>query len=191
MFQEMYKIIPEGELGIAKIKHRTPSKLDCLRSAYHGQTLEKRPLATLTVNGVLMMSDGYEEHRSNSEVVWRSKGKVLIAGLGIGMVLTEILKRKEVQSVLVIEKYQDVIDLVVHHLPSKKLSWICADIFDWKPDKGEKFDTIYFDIWPNICTDNLIEIAKLHQRFKFYKAKDGWMGSWNQDLLRWHKQQGR
>ena len=85
---------------------------------------------------------------------------------------------KDIQKRLV-EKYQDVIALVAPHHEHAKLTCICADIFNWKPPKNTKYDTIYFDIWNNVCTDNLPEIATLHQRFKYYKAKNGWMGSWN------------
>jgi spermidine synthase len=191
MFSQMVDIIPESQIGIARIQHRTPDKLACMRAAFHGETLEQRPLATLFVNGVMMMSDGYEEHRSNSTFVWKAKGKVLIAGLGIGMVLDAILKKKEVDQIVVVEKYQDVIDLVSPYFNTPKWSWICADIFNWKPAKGEKFDTIYFDIWSDICTNNLKEISTLHQRFKNYKAKEGWMGSWNCELLKYYKSKGR
>jgi len=188
MFSEMASLIPEGQIGVAKIQHRTPSGLDVVRARIHGEYLEERTLATLFVNGRMMMSDGPEEHRSNYRVVNKSKGSVLIAGLGIGMILDAILKKPEVSAVTVIEKYQDVIDLVSPFLKHSKLTIECADIFEWKPAKGWKFDTVYFDIWPDICVDNLEEISKLHQRFKFYKAKGGWMGSWNHEYLKYKNQ---
>lgn len=191
MFAEMAKIIPEGRCGLAQIKHRTPNKSDIFIAKIHGKILEERLLATLFVDGKMVMSDSSEEHRSNSYFVYKAKGKVLIAGLGIGMVLNAILIKKKVQSVWVIEKYQDVINLVAPYIRHTKLKIECADIFEWKPPSGFKFDTIYFDIWADICTDNLSEIAKLHKRFKSYKSKDGWMGSWNQELLRYYKRQGR
>ena len=36
-----------------------------------------------------------------------------------------------------------------------------ADIFEWKPARGVKFDTLYWDIWPTICVSNLKDMAKL------------------------------
>lgn len=191
MFSQMASIIPEGEKGIARISHRTPSKLDCMRAAWTREILEERTLATLFVAGEMMMSDGAMEHRSNYEVVFKAHGRVLIGGLGIGMVLDAILKRERVDFVTIVEKYQDVIDLVAPHFQDLRITFVCSDIFGYKPVKGEKFDTIYFDIWPDVRTDNLVSIAALHQRFKSYKAKGGWMGSWNQDLLRYYKSQGR
>lgn len=187
LFPEMAKIVPEGVIGCAEIKHRTPDKFAIMREAIQGRMLSERPLATLFVNGGVMMSDGDEEHRSNSFVVYKAHGDVLIAGLGIGMVLVPILKKKEVRSVTVIEKYAEVTAPVAPHVGSPKLKIIVADIFDWKPPKGTRYDCIYFDIWPDICEDNLKEIALLHQRFKGYKTKSGWMGSWNHEYLKYKR----
>ena len=97
------------------------------------------------------------------------------------MILTEILEKKEVESVTVIEKYNDVISLVAPSFNSPKLKIINADIMNWKPEKGEVYDTIYFDIWPDICVDNLEEIKTLHLRGRYWKNKNNphvWMGSW-------------
>lgn len=187
----MATVLPECEKGIARIEHRTPSKFDCMRAAWHGQTLFEETMASLFVRDTLMMSDGPEEKRTNWEFVYKAKGSVFIAGLGIGMVLAEILKKKEVVSVTIVEKYQDVVDLVLPHFKDARVTCIVSDIFDYRPEKGTKYDTIYFDIWPDICTDNLEDIATLHQRFKHYKAAGGWMGSWNQDYLRHLKRNGR
>lgn len=96
----------------------------------------------------------------------------------MGMILHPILDKENVRTVTVIEKEPDVIALIQPSLPSPKLAIIQADIFLWKPPKGAKYDMIYFDIWPDMCADNMPEIAKLHQRFKFYKAPGAFMDSW-------------
>jgi spermidine synthase len=124
-------------------------------------------------------------------VLREARGDVLIAGLGIGMILVPILSKPEVNRVLVIEKYQDVIDLVGSHVAHSKLTIECADILEYKPAKGSKWNTIYFDIWPDICTDNLDEIATLKQRFKYHKAVDGWMGAWVEGELRGRRRSER
>jgi len=146
----------------------------------------------LIVDGELMMSDTDMEINTNIGFINRAKGRVLIAGLGIGMVLKNILKKKEVTEVIVVEKYSDVIDLVASVFNDPRLKIINEDIFYWLPEKGEKFDTIYFDIWPTICEDNLEEIALLHMRFKRYKrSKECFMESWVQDQLRSMKRRNR
>ena len=45
------------------------------------------------------------------------------------------------------------------------------------------YDTIYFDIWPTIDTNNLKDIRILHNRWKFHKRQDGWMDSWVKQKL--------
>jgi predicted membrane-bound spermidine synthase len=128
------------------------------------------------------------EHRTNFNFVYEAEGDVLVAGLGIGYVLLPVLRAREVESVTVVELHQDVIDLVEPHLrvavgaAASKLTVVQADIFDFEPAKGQKWDVIYFDIWPDRCTDNLEQMAKLHRRFA--RRKRRWMNSWCRDELK-------
>ena len=140
----------------------------------------------LYVNGTLMMSDTPMEKRTNTDFIDNAHGDVMIAGLGIGLILhnlEEKVKTGEVTSITVYEKYQDVIDLVSPYYKHLPLTVKCADILEYIPPKGETYDTIYFDIWPTITTDNLKEIKLLHNRWKFRKRKGGWMDSWVKKFL--------
>jgi len=107
------------------------------------------------------------------------------------MVTIPIARNPEVTSVTVIEKEKDVLDSVgveiVCYLSDEdpqaraKLQMIEADIFEWKPQPGIKWNMIYFDIWPSICGDNLPEMTRLHRKFgRRLKTDDPkrWMGSW-------------
>ncbi|MEN6313275.1 MAG: rRNA adenine N-6-methyltransferase family protein [Clostridiaceae bacterium] len=174
-------MIPENKVGCARIEHfivdKHGSELSMLRREY----VPEGKYTRLIVNGHIMMSNTPMEKGTNIDVIRFSHGKVLIAGLGIGMILTEILENEKVESVTVIEKYKDVIDLVAPSFNSPKLKIIHADIMEWKPDKGDYYDTIYFDIWPDICTDNLDEIKTLHLRARYWKNKSNphvWVDSW-------------
>lgn len=141
----------------------------------------------LFVNGQVTMSNTRMERWSNREVVLRSNGRVLIAGLGIGMILAPILERDEVREVVVIEKSPDVIALVEPKYRCAKLRVVEGDIEKWRPSAGETFDVIYFDIWPTIDTENLPQIASLHRRFARFLNRSNdkaWMGSWMADYLR-------
>lgn len=142
--------------------------------------------ARLRIGGKLVMSDTPMERHSNAEFVRRANGKVLVAGLGIGLIIQAALKKPDVTHIAVIENNRDVIRLVKPKFHSPKFNVICADIHDWKPN-GAKFDTIYFDIWPEISEDNLADVAKLHNRFKWAlnrKNPAAWMGSWMAAFLR-------
>lgn len=187
----MVEKLPEGQLGLAKLTHVEVSEqaasFSRVRAVVTGgreQPINAGTYAQLHVGSVLMMSDTQMERRSNYEVVRKARGHVFIAGLGLGMILHPILTKEEVTQVTVVEKYGDVIQLVSPTLPNQeKLQIIEADVLDWKPAKGTRFDTIYFDIWPDIVEENLDDMAVLHRRFAHFKQPGGWMNSWNKELL--------
>lgn len=201
-FPSIPDVLPEGEHGEAKVVHIQISKDDVafsrIRAIQHGRNelVSAGRFAQLKVDGSLVMSDTDMERRSNWEVLHEAKGDVLIAGLGLGMILYPILQKGEVKKVEVIEKSQDVIDLVGPTVrkwrgAKSKLSIIQADALGWKPPKGQKWDTIYFDIWSEISTENLDEISMLHKRFARRKNTGGWMGSWMQEQLKYQRRQER
>jgi spermidine synthase len=191
MFEPMVKLIPQGSQGVAKVRHITITP-------QVAQTMVLRELIThgrersspageycqLIIDGELMMSDTQLEHDTNQTVVLKASGDVLIAGLGIGLILVPILAKASVNSVTVVELHQDVIDLVAPNFTDDRLQIICEDIYSWKPDKGTKFQTIYFDIWPNICWSNRNQMMKLERRFRSNLDKGGWMNSWAKELCR-------
>jgi hypothetical protein len=195
MFREMSKILPEAVSGVASVKHFTVSNQDsaftAIRAIQHpGAYVSEGSYCQLLVGRTLMMTDTDMEKRSNRGVVGHAQGNVLIAGLGLGMVLLPILEKPEVTSVTVIEKYDDVVKLVEPSIRTasgkngSKLKVLVADIFEWEAPKGEKWDTIYFDIWPDICTDNLKDMEKLHRKFAKRKNPGAWMDSWQKDYLK-------
>ena len=151
------------------------------------QAISKGEYVRLYVNGQLMMSDTPFERRTNIEFVRNAKGRVMIAGLGVGLILDAIKEKVQsgaVTSIVVYEKYQDVIDLVAERYSDLPLEVRCEDILAYKPTREERYDTIYFDIWPTVDEDNLPEMAMLHQRWKTHKEKGGWMSSWMVGYLR-------
>lgn len=181
------------EKGIATITRIEITKDECmfanLRLVRDGGRLfrlREGHYTRLHVGRDLMMSDTPMERLSNKDFVRNANGKVLIAGLGIGMIIQAILSKENVTEIVVIEKYQDVIDLVEPKFKSDKLKVICADIDEWKPEKGVKFDVIYFDIWADISTDNLDHIKKLHNKFKNSVNRENpycYMNSWMKEYL--------
>jgi len=184
----MTDIIPPGRKGSVEIEHFEMSEEEAsytrMRAAVTNgreQAVKPGKYAKLIVDGQLMMTDTQMEQDTNRLFVAQTKGNVLIAGLGIGMVLPPILKREKVDTVLIIEKSQDVIDLVAPHFlkdNEERLFVMRGDILTWEPDPSWSFNTIYFDIWPTICGDNYDEMKALKSRFKKYLKAGGWIGSW-------------
>jgi len=180
----MVEIVSPGKSGDAEIRHTTVSREASRFTALRpGGFVPAGKYAELLVDGALVMSDTRHEHITNIDAVLASQGHVLIGGLGLGMICHPIAAKKGVTKITVVERNKGVIDLVSPTLP-KKVEVIHSDIFDYKPEKGAKFDTIYFDIWTDICTDALPDMGKLLRRFRKYLADDGWINCWCRDRLK-------
>ena len=129
-----------------------------------------------------MMSDTPAEVRDCIDFMWRAKGNVLVNGLGLGMVIGGLSRKDEVTHIDVVEIEQDIIDLVwPTYKDDPKITLYHADAFTIEWEKGKKWDCAWHDIWQDICTDNLPEIAKLKRK---YARKVGFQQAWVEDLLR-------
>ena len=91
-----------------------------------------------------IMDNSENEAAQANAFLSAATGDVLLAGLGIGMVLQPLIDNRNVTGITIIEKYQEVIDLVSPHIPSSKLiNIINDDIYTWSPDKN--YDVAWFD----------------------------------------------
>jgi hypothetical protein len=130
------------------------------------------------------MSTHEAEKTTQAEFVAEARGRVLIAGFGLGMVTDAVLSKPEVTEVVVVEKNTEVTqvmsplidDMEARH--GGRLRIVYGDAFRWFPYPGKKYDAIYFDIWPDISPKNMVGMLKLRRRFKKNLAPGGWMGCW-------------
>ena len=124
----------------------------------------------------VMMSDTPMERNTNRHFIENANGDVIVFGLGLGMIIIPLLSDENIKSITVVELYQDLIDTVVPFLKpfdtQNKLKVVQGDCFDYTPEKGAKYDTIYFDIWRDICDDNYEEQKKLTRKFSKYVNRD-------------------
>jgi len=131
----------------------------------------------------VVMSNTPMEVRTNFDPFLEATGRVLINGLGMGMVLEAILSKPDVTHVRVIEIDQLLIDLVGPHFAhDPRVEIICADAMTYKPERGARFDYAWHDIWDNICEDNLPEMAALSRKYRNPIAK--LQGFWCRDEIR-------
>jgi hypothetical protein len=165
--------IPEGQCGAWRVEkfEVTAQEADVhnLRAVFNARRGETRidpgVYTRLMHGGAIVMSDTPGEKQDHYRFVQSATGNVLIAGLGLGMVTSAVLAKDDVKHVTVVEIAQDVVELVTPHLASDKLEVITADIFKWKPAKGAQWDCAWFDIWPCVSEQNLVEIKKLRAKF--------------------------
>lgn len=151
--------IPEGASGDFSVSHLTISN-------WVG---EEEPLDTYTIlfydpsgdgSGIYsIMQNTTKEYRECQQFVNAATGDVLIAGLGLGCIHVPLLQNQNVISVTIVEKYQEVIDLVWQHCPKDgRFRIIHDDIYTWTPDKH--FDVAWFDSW--IAEDATLQNPYFH-----------------------------
>jgi hypothetical protein len=198
-YADMHRLIPSLECGVARVEHFMLDERTAAFMASESRDPSILPgtYARLFVRDELVMSDMWMERLSNWPVVCLAHGRVLIGGLGLGMILPPLLAKDQVSHVTVVEVERDVIDLVqpafVGQIAACRLELVHDDIRTWSPPSRARYDTIYFDIWPTISVANLPEMEALHRRFR-PRLKHGaaaWLGSWQYERLRAERHAGR
>ena len=206
-YPDMRRVFPRAKtVGCARIEHFTVTRNGSARHimSYSGDPyayVQPGEYTRLGVKGKLVMSNTRLEQSTNYQFVRKSNGRVLMGGLGFGMVLFPVAINPNVTEVTVVEMEKDVIDLVWKPITkylgrrhAKKLKVIHEDVFKFKVPTTEKYDTIYFDIWPDRNEDNLKEMSRLHNYWKFRLNRenpDRWMGSWYQKELQAYAAESR
>lgn len=210
-FIDMVQVLQPGESEHYVLEHFTVSKADAdfhnLRALWQARgrasTIKPGDYCRLKEKahwGDVVMSDTPYERITNVSAVNRAHGRMLIGGLGLGMILIPIAAKANVVQIDVIEKSPEVIGLVYpqlcrwwesHGSPATPLrvNVIEADMFEYKPAPGVLYDSIYFDIWPNVCSDNYHDMKRLHRSWGRRLNRKGnslaWMDSWERDTCMW------
>ncbi len=152
-----------------------------MKPGTHVALIESKDLGLL--DRTVWMSTHEAEKTTQAEFVAKARGRVLIAGFGLGMVTEAVLSKSEVTAVTVVEKNPEVtnimspwIDDLEHRHRAKRFNIAYADIFTYKP--ASRFDSIYFDIWPTITPKNMVGMIRLRRRYRRSLKPGGWMGCW-------------
>jgi spermidine synthase len=183
-FVPMAPIIREGERGRAKVDHFTITGREFMGFRRYDH-IAPGTYARLFVGGDVMMSDTQMEQMTNWSALRRADGRVLIAGLGLGMLLLPMLRKPGVTAVHVVEREPDVIRLIEPQIRkaakshARKLTIHEADAHTWEPPSaGRQFETVWLDIWGSCSTDELKEMRDLRRRYRRWLVPGGWLGSW-------------
>ncbi len=203
----MCTVLPEQQIENWRIIHKTIDKATANRAATrmmvsNGARGGLRPGDTYAIvyeNDSVWMSDTPDERRDHSWAIYQAKGHCLVGGLGLGMVALAMALKSDVKSVDVVEINPQVVQLIEPHLQQAltaagcagKLRVITANLLDWKPPKGRQWDTIWFDIWPDLCTDDLAMHATLNRRYARRTKPGGYRGCWGNEYLKHQRDQER
>ena len=194
-FADLTDILPAGTIGNAEISHFSiaPDMTLMMRALFSDPMhyVQAGDYACLKVDGQIMMSDTTFERATAHEFLTRAHGAILITGLGLGMVLHPLIKNPRVTGITVVENNENVINLVQRTVPPYprpgcRVRLLHSDAFWWRPS-NQRFNTIWHDIWPTICTANLKEVAKLKRRYGQWLDRDDpdrWQGAWVHEKLK-------
>ncbi len=137
----------------------------------------------------IFMTDLYNEWWTQRLAIDRAcqrGGRVLVTGLGLGLVAEGMLRTpgSRVEAVTVVEASADVIRLVSDHLLGRlggRLEIVHADAFDWSPPADSRYSIGWHDIWPNPQVPEAMQQAEQLERR--YAPFCDWQGSWPREYL--------
>lgn len=196
---ERYKVtVPEIDHDRVKVERFTISEdearmhqLGSLFNGHGNRGVAAGTFTRLVVDGRLWMSDTRAEildHLGAIREMERRGGRVLINGLGLGMVVQAALNAPNVEHVDVVERDPDVAALIGAHYAGERCTIHVADAYTIQWSKGTRWTVAWHDIWPDLCTDDLEGHAKLNRR---YGRRVDWQGCWGHDLLLHQRRQDR
>jgi hypothetical protein len=180
--------IPEGESGDFSIHHCTTTTGPAGWLNYvNYKSLTGGPYTVLCqkFNGspwLNIMQDSEAEYTEHDWLVSRMSGDILLGGLGIGMIHIPLLASSAVTSVTIVEKYQDVIDLVWDDCPKdERFTIVCDDINTWDPDSTDglpttNWDVAWFDTWLTHDEPLSQYITRMNDKYGSYVSE---IGGWD------------
>lgn len=141
----------------------------CLIKGCLDRKIEVGTYWKLSHNGEVIMTNTPAEVKDHIQFIRKARGKVLVAGLGLGMVLHELLRNPNITKVTVVEISKEVIELTGKFYVDPRLEIINDDIFKFIPSC--KYDYGWYDIWNYISSDNCSEMDVLKSRLSTYVKK--------------------
>lgn len=182
--------VPEGKCGRAEIRKFVVPEFSPLLFRYGSRSPDPGNYTSLLIDGKLWMSDTRAEVSDHYPVIYeiRKSERVLIHGLGIGVVLQAALRSETVKHIDVVEISEDVINLVKPHYDkmatelNKSMTIHHDDAIKKVWPQGMRWNVVWHDIWISITSDNLEDMKKLHRKFG---RRCDYQGSW----ARWHCEQ--
>lgn len=108
------------------------------------------PVTSLKIGKETVMIDDPLQWYGMQDLARHCKGKVMLGGLGMGLILHALQDNRDVTEIHIIENNCDVIELMFDNLP-KDPKWkiIPEDVYLYLDHyaRGQKYDTVVLDTW--------------------------------------------
>lgn len=146
--------LPESQVGEHSIIHYTPENESdwhpyfekYIRAKKESPHLKKYTTLLRNNHWITIMQDSFTEFEEHQWLWGHATGDILVTGLGIGFVNEWLIKAPGVKSVTIIEKNQDVIDMVWDHCAKdERFTLIHADADNWEIPEDSSWDCIWID----------------------------------------------
>ncbi|MGB5812420.1 MAG: hypothetical protein WBG86_17915 [Polyangiales bacterium] len=197
-YDEMIRI-PTGTSGALSIKHEAkPAGYEAFLAFPRSMLLGGQPAGRVKFDHTTVWHSLCEEGRGvwmtsapvEQEQHWRAledaTGRVLVGGLGLGMAANILHVLDDVDEIVIVEKSQEVIDLVWEHTDRDKATIICADLHEWLELEHEStptFDLAFYDIWQSDSERTFWDhVVPLRQRTNAAGLADE-IVCWNEDVM--------
>lgn len=197
--------IPEGESGDFRIVHTekeagfphavSPVRATMLSGQPAGFVKYHHPTKWIALEqgerGV-WMTDAVCEQEQHWRALKNAHGHILIGGLGVGMAVKILEHNFAVSSILVVEKSQDVIDLVWDHVCHERATVVCDDIHSFvtairhptPPGWRSHYDLAFLDTWASDSEDTFWrDVVPLREAIYRRDLADE-VVCWNEDVMR-------
>jgi hypothetical protein len=143
---------PEVSVGTASIKRRHYHRgyiypMEGVGGYSFWATLEPIDITTLQIGGGTWMTDEPINWIGMQRIAEASRGKVLVGGLGLGMICHALVNNDRVTKIDVVERCTDVIKLIKPQLRiTQKIKIEEGDFWNYT-DRFKDYDTIIIDLW--------------------------------------------
>ena len=129
------------------------------------------PFFAVTQKDEIWMSIIPHEINTMKKPIENAHGNVLVLGLGLGYYVFNIVSKRNVASVTVVENDRKIINLFIKYLlpkfPNKeKIEIVYGDAINFVKDSPRKYDYVFADIWHNVG-DGEILYLKLKSKEKY------------------------
>lgn len=101
------------------------------------------------------MNDTCAELSYNAPFAQMAAGRVLITGLGLGLLPAALLRKQEITRIDIVELESEIIDLVRPHLQDERIAVHHADAFSWEPPPDLRWDFAWHSIlyWDGLMSE--------------------------------------
>jgi spermidine synthase len=138
-------------------------------------------MTQLIVDGTLWMSDTPDEMRDHVDAFYEAfhtGGRILVHGLGLGMIVQAFLRLEQVEHIDVVESDERIIRLIGSHYAEAhpgRVTFHHGDAYTYRFPPGSRWNVVWHDVWPTITSDNWEGMNRLHRR---YGGRADWQNSW-------------